>query len=124
VPLYGTDYPTPDGTCIRDYVHVSDLAAAHTLALESLTGGESGAYNLGNGAGFSNREVIEAAGKATGKHIAVREEPRRPGDPARLVASSDRAKRALGWKPGFADLEAIVESAWRWHQSHPKGYGT
>ena len=124
VPLYGTDYPTPDGTCIRDYVHVSDLAAAHTLALESLAGGESGAYNLGNGAGFSNREVIEAAGKATGKPIAVREEPRRPGDPARLVAASERAKRALGWKPGFADLEAIVESAWRWHQSHPKGYGT
>ena len=124
VPLYGTDYPTPDGTCIRDYVHVSDLAAAHILALESASGGDSGVYNLGNGTGFSNREVIEAAGRVTGKPIAVREEPRRPGDPARLVASSERAKRVLGWTPGFAELEAIVESAWRWHQAHPKGYST
>lgn len=122
VPLYGTDYPTADGTCIRDYVHVSDLAAAHILALESASGGGSGVYNLGNGTGFSNREVIEAAGRVTGKPIAVREEPRRPGDPARLVASSDRVKRVLGWTPDFTDLEAIVESAWRWHQSHPKGY--
>ena len=124
VPLYGTDYPTPDGTCIRDYVHVSDLAAAHILALESASGGDSGVYNLGNGTGFSNREVIEAAGRVTGKPIAVREEPRRPGDPARLVASSERVKRVLGWTPDFTDLEAIVESAWRWHQAHPKGYST
>ncbi|MDO8611515.1 MAG: UDP-glucose 4-epimerase GalE [Dehalococcoidia bacterium] len=122
VPLYGTDYPTPDGTCIRDYVHVADLAAAHILALESASGGDSGVYNLGNGTGFSNREVIEAAGRVTGKPIAVREEPRRPGDPARLVAASDRVKRVLGWTPDFTDLEAIVESAWRWHQAHPKGY--
>ena len=124
VPLYGTDYPTPDGTCIRDYVHVLDLAAAHILALESASGGDSGVYNLGNGTGFSNREVIEAAGRVTGKPIAVREEPRRPGDPARLVAASERAKEGLGWTPGFTELEAIVESAWRWHQAHPKGYST
>jgi len=124
VPLYGTDYATPDGTCIRDYVHVSDLAAAHILALESASGGDSGVYNLGNGTGFSNREVIEAAGRVTGKPIAVREEPRRPGDPARLVAASERAKEGLGWTPGFTELEAIVESAWRWHQAHPKGYST
>jgi UDP-glucose 4-epimerase len=124
VPLYGTDYPTPDGTCIRDYVHVADLAAAHILALESASGGDSGVYNLGNGTGFSNREVIEAAGRVTGKPIAVREEPRRPGDPARLVAASDRVKRVMGWTPAFTDLEAIVESAWRWHQAHPKGYST
>jgi len=123
VPLYGADYPTPDGTCIRDYVHVSDLAAAHILALERPDAG-SGVYNLGNGTGFSNREVIEAAGRVTGKPIAVREEARRPGDPARLVASSERANEALSWTPGFTELEAIVESAWRWHQAHPKGYST
>ncbi len=123
VPLYGTDYPTPDGTCIRDYVHVADLAAAHILALERPDAG-SGVYNLGNGTGFSNREVIEAACRVTGRFIAVREEPRRPGDPARLVAASDRVKRVLAWTPAFTDLEAIVESAWRWHQAHPKGYST
>ena len=123
VPLYGSDYPTPDGTCIRDYVHVSDLAAAHVLALER-PDAPSGAYNLGNGIGFSNRDVIEAARNVTGKQVAVREEPRRPGDPARLVASSERAKEALGWTPGFTELEAIVESAWRWHEGHPKGYST
>jgi len=123
VPLYGCDYPTPDGTCIRDYVHVSDLAAAHVLALER-PDAPTGAYNLGNGTGFSNREVIEAARKVTGKPVAVREEPRRAGDPARLVASSERAKEALGWTPGFTELEAIVESAWRWHEGHPKGYST
>jgi UDP-glucose 4-epimerase len=124
VPLYGTDYQTPDGSCIRDYVHVLDLAAAHILALESASGGDSGVYNLGNGTGFSNREVIEAAGRVTGKPIAVRQEARRPGDPACLVASSERAREALGWTPGFVELEAIVESAWRWHQAHPKGYST
>jgi UDP-glucose 4-epimerase len=123
VPLYGTDYPTPDGTCIRDYVHVSDLAAAHVLALERPDEG-GGVVNLGNGTGFSNREVIETARKVTGKPVAVREEPRRPGDPARLVASSERAKEALGWKPGFSGLETMVESAWRWRESHPKGYNS
>ena len=120
-PLYGTDYPTPDGTCIRDYVHVSDLAAAHLLALERL---EScgGVYNLGSGTGFSNREVIETASKVTGKTIAVREEARRPGDPARLLASNERARQELGWLPAVTTLEAIIDSAWRWHQAHPKGY--
>ncbi len=121
IPLYGTDYSTPDGTCIRDYVHVSDLAAAHILALERLES-SGGVYNLGNGTGFSNREVIETAGKVTGKPIVVREEPRRPGDPARLLASNEKAKRELGWRPAVTSLEAILESAWRWHQAHPKGY--
>lgn len=125
VPLYGMDYPTPDGTCIRDYVHVTDLAAAHILALERLesaSGGGSGVYNLGGGSGFSNREVIEAARRVSGRPIAVRQEPRRPGDPARLVASNERAKKELGWRPAMTSLEAIIESAWRWHQAHPKGY--
>jgi len=121
VSLYGTDYETPDGTCIRDYVHVSDLAAAHVLALERLDE-RSGAYNLGNGNGFSNREVIEAARRVTGKSIAVNEEARRPGDPAALVASNEKAKRELGWQPAVTDIEAIIESAWRWHQAHPGGY--
>jgi UDP-glucose 4-epimerase len=121
IPLYGTDYPTPDGTCIRDYVHVTDLATAHILALERLESG-SGVYNLGNGTGFSNREVIETASKVSGRPITIREEPRRAGDPARLVASNEGAKRALGWVPSVTSVEAIIESAWRWHQSHPKGY--
>jgi UDP-glucose 4-epimerase len=121
VPLYGTDYPTSDGTCIRDYVHVTDLAAAHILALERLEAG-SGVYNLGGGTGFSNHEVIEAARMVSGRPIAVRQEPRRPGDPARLIASNEIAKRALGWLPSVTSLEAIIESAWRWHQAHPKGY--
>ena len=123
VPLYGTDYPTPDGTCIRDYIHVADLAAAHILALERLEGG-SGVYNLGSGAGFSNREVIEAAGRVSGKAIGIREEPRRPGDPARLVASNEMAKRALGWLPSVTSMEAIIDSAWRWHEAHPTGYAS
>ena len=121
VPLFGTDYPTPDGTCIRDYVHVSDLAAAHILALQRLEAG-SGVYSLGSGSGYSNREVIETARKITGKPIAVREKPRRPGDPARLVASNEKAKRELGWLPAITSLETIIESAWRWHQAHPGGY--
>jgi UDP-glucose 4-epimerase len=121
VPLYGTDYPTPDGTCIRDYIHVTDLAAAHILALEQLEAG-SGVYNLGSGTGFSNREVIESARRVSGRAIAVREEPRRSGDPARLVASNKRAERALGWRPSVTSPEAIIETAWRWHQGHPKGY--
>jgi UDP-glucose 4-epimerase len=121
VSLYGTDYDTPDGTCIRDYVHVSDLAAAHVLALERLDE-RSGAFNLGNGNGFSNREVIEAARRVTGKPIPVNEEARRPGDPAVLVASNKKAKRDLGWQPAITDIEAIIESAWRWHQAHPGGY--
>ena len=119
--LYGTDYPTPDGTCIRDYIHVEDLARAHLLAL-ARCGKGSGIYNLGSGRGFSNREVIEAARKVTGRSIAVREAPRRPGDPAALVASNERARRELGWEPQVTRLEQIIESAWRWHQAHPRGY--
>jgi UDP-glucose 4-epimerase len=121
VSLYGTDYPTPDGTCIRDYIHVSDLAAAHVLALER-TETSSGAYNLGSGMGSSNREVIEAARRVTGRDIRVVEEARRAGDPAVLVASNQRAKAELGWRIEYEDLDEIVASAWRWHQSHPEGY--
>ncbi len=123
VPLYGCDYPTADGACIRDYVHVSDLAAAHLLALRKTEEG-SGVYNLGNGRGFSNREVIDAARRATGKPIAVTEAPRRPGDAPILVASYERARRELGWEPQITDLEEIIESAWRWRQAHPHGYAT
>jgi UDP-glucose 4-epimerase len=119
--LYGTDYPTPDGTCIRDYVHVADLAQAHSLALERCQKG-SAVYNLGNGQGFSNREVVETARRITEEPIAVRETPRRQGDPAVLVAGADRAHRELGWEPQFPRLEEIIESAWRWHQAHPDGY--
>ena len=119
--LYGTDYPTADGTCLRDYVHVSDLAVAHLLALEK-TERASGVYNLGNGQGFSNREVIETARRVTGAPIEVREEGRRPGDPAVLVASCQRARREMGWEPQVTDLEEIIESAWRWQRDHPQGY--
>jgi UDP-glucose 4-epimerase len=120
-PLFGTDYDTPDGTCIRDYVHVSDLAAAHILALHRIEK-SSGVFNLGSGSGFSNREVIEAARRVTGKEIPVREEDRRPGDPTRLVASNDKALRELGWKPALSDIDSIIESAWTWRQEHPSGY--
>ncbi|HUF53006.1 MAG TPA: UDP-glucose 4-epimerase GalE [Dehalococcoidia bacterium] len=119
--LFGTDYPTRDGTCVRDYVHVSDLAAAHLLALGFAESG-SGAFNLGNGDGFTNREVIGAARRVTGHAIPVTEEPRRPGDPAELYASNDRAKRELGWHIEYTDLDEIVDSAWRWHQANPDGY--
>ena len=120
-PLFGTDYDTPDGTCIRDYVHVSDLAAAHILALGHLEQG-SGAYNLGSGSGFSNLQVVEAAHRVTGKEIPVRQEDRRPGDPARLVASNEKAVRELGWQPALSGLDSIIESAWAWRQEHPAGY--
>lgn len=122
IALFGSDYPTPDGTCIRDYVHVADLAEAHLLAL-TMTESRSGVFNLGNGRGFSNREVIETARRVTGHAIPVREEPRRAGDPAALVASGERARRELGWEPRWTDLEGIIASAWRWHRAHPKGYG-
>jgi UDP-glucose 4-epimerase len=124
VQLFGTDYPTPDGTCIRDYIHVADLAEAHILALQALADarGPSGAYNLGNGTGYSNRQVLEAARKVTGHPIPADEAPRRPGDPAALVASSDRIRRDLAWTPRYPEIEQIVESAWRWHQRHPRGY--
>ena len=120
--LYGTDYPTPDGTCIRDYIHVSDLASAHVLALEALQPGEQRIYNLGNGRGFSNREVLETARQVIGRPIPAVEAPRRPGDPAILIASSDRIQQELGWSPRHPDLEDIIGSAWAWRKRHPTGY--
>lgn len=121
--IFGTDYPTPDGTCIRDYIHVADLAQAHLLALSALAdGAQTTAYNLGNGAGFSVREVLETASRVTGRPIPVSETGRRPGDPARLVASADRARAEIGWRPQYGDLETIISSAWEWHRRHPQGY--
>ncbi len=123
VEIYGDDYPTPDGTCLRDYIHVIDLARAHILALDAMSEG-SRTYNLGcGGEGYSVREVIETARQVTGKDIPVRIGPRRPGDPAILIASSDKIKSELGWQPRFQDLRVIVESAWRWMLAHPDGYG-
>ena len=124
VPVFGMDYPTPDGTCIRDYIHVTDLARAHILALEKLDQQRvSEIYNLGNGSGFSVKEVIEAVRKISGRGVASVDSSRRPGDPARLVASSKKIREELGWVPDFPDLEAIVETAWQWHKKHPTGYG-
>ncbi len=115
--MYGNDYNTPDGYCVRDYIHVMDLAQAHRLAVEYLAAGnESNIFNLGNGVGFSVREVVECARKVTGLPIPAEDAPRRAGDPAVLVASSDKAKEALGWKPEFADLSQIIGTAWNWHQ--------
>ena len=123
VCIYGTDYDTPDGTCIRDYIHVTDLAHAHILAVQYLmNGGESDIFNLGNGVGYSVREVIETARKVTGHPIPSTETPRRAGDPARLVASSEKARKILGWKPVHDSLEEIIASAWNWHKNHPNGY--
>lgn len=123
VSIYGTDYDTPDGTCIRDYIHVTDLAEAHILAVEYLMkGGESNVFNLGNGVGYSVREVIETARKVTGHPIPAVEIPRRAGDPARLVASGEKAKTVLGWEPKITSLEDIIRSAWVWHSTHPNGY--
>jgi UDP-glucose 4-epimerase len=117
VQIYGTDYETPDGTCIRDYIHVTDIAQAHILGLKHLLAGKpSGAFNLGNGSGFSVREVVQTAEKVTGKKIKVIEVSRRPGDPAVLVGSSDKAHRYLGWRTLFPTLESIVDTAWQWHQ--------
>lgn len=122
--IYGTDYPTPDGTCLRDYIHVSDLAAAHALALDALASGTpSAVYNLGNGNGYSVLEVIKTAEEVVGRPIKVKYGPRRPGDPAALVASSRRIMDELGWQPRFADLKTIIETAWRWHSGHPAGFG-
>jgi UDP-glucose 4-epimerase len=120
--IFGTDYPTPDGTCIRDYIHVSDLADAHLLVLEALKEKDQLIYNLGNGQGFSVREVIETVRRLTGQPVPTKESPRRPGDPAVLVASAERIKKELGWQARFPDLESIVRSAWAWRQSHPTGY--
>ncbi len=122
--MFGSDYPTRDGTCVRDYVHVADLVAAHVLALEHLRkGGASDAFNLGSGTGFTNREIVEAARRVTNREIRVDEAPRRAGDPATLIASSEKAKTMLGWKPIHEDLDEIIESAWNWHRSHPEGFG-
>lgn len=123
IMIFGDDYKTEDGTCIRDYIHVYDLASAHLLALERLmNGGESAVYNLGNGKGFSVKEVVEVARKVTGKEIKAEVAPRRAGDPAVLVASSEKAKEELGWKPEFDSLETIIETAWNWHKGHVNGY--
>ncbi len=121
VVIFGDDYPTRDGTCVRDYVHVLDLAQAHILALRALDKG-SRVYNLGNGQGFTNREVVEVAREVTGHSIPAEIGPRRAGDPATLIASSERIRKELGWRPRYADLHTIIESAWRWHRTHPHGY--
>jgi UDP-glucose 4-epimerase len=121
VIIFGDDYPTPDGTCVRDYIHVIDLAQAHILALRALDKG-SRTYNLGNGQGFSIKEVIETAREVTGHPIPTEIGPRRPGDPAILIAGSEKIRRELGWEPQYPNLREIIESAWQWHQAHPHGY--
>lgn len=124
IEIFGTDYPTPDGTCIRDYIHVGDLAQAHILALDALReGGASEVYNLGNGNGYSVREIITAVEKVTQKQIAIAESERRAGDPAVLIASSEKISKQLGWHPKYTRIEDIIASAWRWHSHFPCGYG-
>ncbi|MFO8015244.1 MAG: UDP-glucose 4-epimerase GalE [Phycisphaerae bacterium] len=123
VKIFGSDYPTPDGTCVRDYIHVYDLAQAHILAMEAVEPGKGLTYNLGNGSGYSVREVIETARQVTGRAIPAADAPRRPGDPPELVASSRRIAADLGWRPEYPDLATIIETAWRWHEAHPDGYG-
>jgi UDP-glucose 4-epimerase len=120
--IYGTDYPTADGTCIRDYIHIADLVSAHLLALDGLKERDRLIYNLGSGNGYSVRDVIETARQVTGHPIPVKEFPRRPGDSARLVASSEKIRRELGWKPEHDNLRDMIGSAWDWHKSHPNGY--
>ncbi|GGE45450.1 UDP-glucose 4-epimerase GalE [Pullulanibacillus camelliae] len=123
ISIFGNDYPTEDGTCIRDYIHVMDLAQAHYLALKKLEEtNESGIYNLGNGQGFSVRQVINACRRVTGKEIKAIESPRRSGDPAELIATSEKAEKELGWQPVYTELDKIVEHAWAWHSHHPNGY--
>ncbi len=123
VSIFGDDYPTRDGTCVRDYIHVTDLAQAHILALDYLLqGGENNVFNLGNGVGFTVKEVVEAARTITGQPITANLSPRRSGDPAQLVASSEKAKTVLGWKPQYADLNVILSTAWAWHKNHPNGF--
>lgn len=119
VDIFGTDYPTPDGTAIRDYVHIIDLAQAHILALDS---DQSDAFNLGSGDGYSVKQVIEAARKVTGHAIPIVESPRRPGDPPKLVGDSTKIRKKLGWKPRYDSIDAILDSAWQWHKAHPNGY--
>lgn len=124
VSIYGDDYDTPDGTCIRDYLHVTDLADGHLLALGKLrSGGDSDVYNLGSGAGFSVKEMVEAARRVTGHPIPAKIAPRRAGDPAVLIASSDKIKHELGWSPKKDSVETIIADAWNWHRHHPNGYG-
>ncbi|NOY97722.1 MAG: UDP-glucose 4-epimerase GalE [Chloroflexi bacterium] len=122
IGIYGTDYPTPDGTAIRDYIHIADLVSAHLLALDALGEDDKLICNIGNGTGYSVREVIETARAVTGHPIPAVETPRRPGDPARLVASSEKIRRELGWQPEYPDLRDIIASAWEWHRTHPDGY--
>jgi UDP-glucose 4-epimerase len=122
IRVYGSDYATRDGTCVRDYIHVVDLAQAHILALRALDRGGSRTYNLGNGQGYTVREVIDAARDVTGHPVPAVDAPRRPGDLAVLIASSDRIRRELGWQPRYPDLRDIVQSAWGWHRVHPDGY--
>ncbi len=122
IRIFGNDYDTPDGTCIRDYVHVADIADAHLLALEQIDTVDAVAFNLGNGAGFSNREVVEAARRVTGHPIPAAPAPRRPGDPATLVASADRARATLGWSPRYTTLESMIASAWAWRKNRPQPY--
>ena len=118
IKIFGTDYPTRDGTCIRDYIHLSDLTQAHLLAVEKLmAGGDSAIYNLGNNRGYSVREVIQRTGKVTGKQIPAIEDGRRSGDPGVLISNSDRIRKELGWKPRYEDLETILSTAWLWHQN-------
>lgn len=123
VSIFGTDYPTRDGTCIRDYIHVMDLARAHVLALEAMDEREAMAYNLGTGTGHSVREVIDAVKEVTGRNFSVEEDDPRPGDPPELVASSERIRADLGWQPAYTSLDEIVETAWKWHSHNPHGYG-
>jgi len=122
IAIYGTDYDTPDGTCVRDYIHIEDLCRAHLLALEKLGTETELVYNLGNGRGYSVRQVIDTVKKVSGKDFKVVEAPRRAGDPAVLTADATRAKKELGWSPQFGELENIVETAWRWHSRNPDGY--
>jgi UDP-glucose 4-epimerase len=122
--IFGSDYPTPDGTCVRDYIHVRDLAEAHLLALGALESADRLIYNLGNGKGFSVREVVDGVRRITGHAIPVKESPRRAGDPAVLIASSEKIRRELRWTPKFSELDAILKSAWEWHGNFPEGYAT
>jgi UDP-glucose 4-epimerase len=119
VKVFGSDYDTPDGTCIRDYIHVTDLAQAHMQALE---GRAVGSFNLGSGRGFSVRELVDVAAEVTGRDIPAIDAPRRPGDPPRLVSDSTAARKILGWRPQFDDIRRIVGDAWKWKQAHPEGY--
>ena len=123
VTVFGTDYPTPDGTCIRDYIHVEDLCAAHIVAMKALRPGDTRFYNLGIGRGYSVREVLDSARRVTGLDVPVEYGPRRPGDPAVLFADSCKIQRELGWAARYTDLDRIVATAWRWFQRHPQGYG-